>query len=230
MDDLRSDALLANVKLGAGAALIGALADAVHLVVDGRAVMVAHLTSTSDSPLHVGRMPGADTSDLAETLVCLARELLGAPAAGDALKAVALGDGDAVDHLVLLEDGVDLDRLLEEPVCELDLVCDGAAVDLDLHEMRLLLLERGLADLGVGENADDGAVLLHTLQVASDALATFLCMLLGVLGEGLLLAAIPVLVESPLDLVGEMLSPHSGQRAQAARGLDVAHQANDNHL
>lgn len=192
--------------------------------------MITHLTGTSDSPLHVRWMPGTDTSDLAETFVCLAGKLLGTPAAGNALEAMTLGDSDAVDHLVLLEDGVDFDGLLEETMCKLDLVLDGTAVHLDLHEMCLLLLEGSLADLGVGEDTDDRAVLLHALEVAGDALAAIFCVLLGVFGEGLLLAAVPVLVESPLELVGEMLSPDSSQRAQAAGSLDVANQANDNHL
>ena len=156
-------------------------------------------------------MPCTDTSDLAETLVSFARKLLGAPSGGDTLETVTLGDGNAVDHLVLLEDGVDLDRLLEEAVAELDLVCDGATVDLDLHKVGLLLLERGLGDLGVGEHTDDGAVLLDALEVAGDVLAALLCVLLGVLGESLLLALVPVLVKSALELVRKVLSPDSGQ-------------------
>ena len=175
-------------------------------------------------------MPGTDTSDLPQTLVSLARKLLGTPSARHTLEAVTLGDRNAVDHLVLLEDGVDLDGLLEEAVAEVDLVRDAAAVDLDLHEVCLLLLERRLADLGVGEDADDGAVLLDALELAGDALGAIIGMLLRVLGEGLLLALVPVLVESALDLVGKVLSPHSGQRAQAAGSLDVANQANDHHL
>jgi hypothetical protein len=70
--------------------------------------------------------------------------------------------------------------------------------------VRLLLLERGLGDLGVGEDADDGAVLLDALELAGDGLAVVLGVLLGVLGEGLLLAPVPVLVESPLDLIGKI--------------------------
>ena len=139
------------------------------------------------------------------------------PTAGDALETVALGDSDAVNHLILLEDRVDLDWLLEETLSEVNLLFHGATIDLDLHQVCLLLLEGGLADLCVCQNADDGAVLLHPLQVAGDALAAFLSMLLGILGESLLLALVPVLVEAPLELVGEMLSPHSSQRAEATR-------------
>lgn len=46
-------------------------------------------------------------------------------------------------------------------------------------------------------------------------------MLLCVLSEGLLLALIPVLVESSLDLVAQMLSPDGGKGAQSSGSLDI---------
>lgn len=190
-------------------------------MVDRGTVVVTHLTSTGNRPLDVGRMPGTNTGDLAETLVSLTRELLGAPTSGDTRETVTLGDGDDVDHLVLLEDRVNRDGLLEKAVAELDLVGDGAAVDLDLHKVGLLLLEGRLADLGVRKDADDGAVLLDALELAGDGRAAVLGVLLGVLGEGLLLALVPVLVEAALDLVAQVLSPDSGERAQATGSLDV---------
>jgi hypothetical protein len=166
--NLRSDGLLGDIELGGGVALIVTLTDAVDLVVDGGTVVVTPLTGTGNGPLHVGRMPGTDTGDLAETLVCLTRKLLGTPSGGDTGVSVTLGDGDDIDHLVILEDGADVDWLLEETVAVRDLVGDAATVDLDLHKMGLLLLERGLVDLGVGENADDSAVLLDALELAGD--------------------------------------------------------------
>ncbi len=156
--DLRSDLLLGNVVFGRGIGRVVTLADAVDLVVGRRPVVIAVLTGTCHSPLHVRRMPGANAGHLAQTLVRLARQLLGAPAARDALEAVALGDRDTVDHLVLLEDGPNLDRFLEHGLGEVDLVRHAAAVDLNLHQMRLLLLQGRLADLRVGQDAHDGAV------------------------------------------------------------------------
>lgn len=173
--------------------------------------MVTHLTSTGNSPLDVGRMPGADTSDLSETLVGLARQLLGTPSSCDTVEAVTLGNGDDINHLVLLEDGVDADGLLEKTLTKLNLVGDGATVDLNFHKMGLLLLERCLADLRVGEDTDDCAVLLDSLKLAGDGRAAGLRVLLGVLGECLLLALVPVLVESTLDLVAKMLGPDGGE-------------------
>ncbi len=228
--NLRGDGLLGDVLLGGGVGLVVTLANAVDLVVNRGTVVVTLLTSTGNGPLHVGRMPGTDTSNLAETLVRLARQLLGAPSGGNTAEAVTLGDSDDIDHLVLLEDGVDLDGLLEEAVAESDLVGNGTTVDLDLHKVGLLLLERGLADLGVGEDTDDLAVLLDALELAGDGGAVVLRVLLGVLGEGLLLALIPVLVEATLDLVTQVLGPDGGERSQTARSLNITHKTDNDQL
>lgn len=192
--------------------------------------MVTPLTSTGNSPLDVGRMPSTDTSNLSETLVGLARKLLGAPTGGDTFESVTLGDGNDVNHLILLEDAGDINGLLEELLTERDLVGDGTTVDLDLHKVGLLLLERGLSDLSVGEDTDDGAVLLDALELAGDGGTVVLGVLLGVLGESLLLALVPVLVESALKLVAQMLGPNGGEGSQASGSLDVSHKTNNDHL
>lgn len=96
--------------------------------------------------------------------------------------------------------------------------------------MGLLLLERGLVDLSVGEDADDGAVLLHALELGGDGRAAALRVLLGVLGEGLLLALVPVAVEAALDLVAQVLSPDGGERAETTGSLDVTDKTDSDHL
>ena len=168
-------------------------------------------------------MPSTDTSDLAKTLVGLARELLGTPTVSDTLKSVTLGDRDDVDDLVLLEDRRDLDGLFEQAVRELDLVRNRAAVDLDLHKVGLLLGEASLADLGVGKDTDDSAVLADALELASDRLATILGVLLGVAGERLLLGAVPVFVEPPLELVREMGGPDGSEGDRKSTRLNSSH-------
>ena len=218
------------VKFGRCVAFIIALADTVNLVVDRSTMVITHLTGTADSPLDVGRMPGTNTSNLSKTLVGLARKLLSTPTAGDTLETVALGDGNAVDHLILFEDGIDLNGLLKETMAELDLVGNRTTVDLDLHQMGLLLLERRFAHLGMSQDTDDGAVLLDAFEIAGDVLAAIFGVLLGVFGESLLLALVPVLVESSLDLFRQVFSPHSGQRAESARSFDVANQTHNHHL
>jgi hypothetical protein len=156
-------------------------------------------------------------------------QLLDTPPVGDTLVTVTLGNTDGVDDLVLLEHAGDADLLLEVGTGKLDLVGDGTAVDLDLHEVGLLLLEAGLGELGVGEDSDDGAVLLDALELAGDRLPVVLGVLLGVTGERLSLRYVPVLVEAALELVGEVLGPNGGQSAETAGSLDVADNTDDDH-
>ena len=101
--------------------------------------MVALLTGSGHRERDTTRMPRANAGHLAQTLVGLARQLARVPARGDALVAAALGHADRVDHLVLGEDLVDGHLLLEVVASELHLVGDAATVQLDLHDVRLLL-------------------------------------------------------------------------------------------
>ena len=160
----------------------------------------------------------------------LARKLLGSPTGGDSGETVTLGDGDDVNHLVHLEDGVNVDLLLEEVLSEVDLVGNRASVDLDFHEVGLLLLKRSLADLGVSKNTDDRAVLLDALELLVDWRRVALCVLLGVFGESLLLALVPVLVEAAPDLLTKVLSPDSGEGSESTGSLDISDDTNANHL
>ena len=187
------------------------------------------MTGTGDREHDLGRVPCTNTGDLAETLVGLARQLLRTPTVSDTLETVTLGNGNDIDDFVLLEDRADGDGLLKEAVGKLDLVGDRATVNLNLHEMGLLLAETGLADLGVGKDAHDSAVFADSLKLPGDGLAAILGDLLGVAGEGLLLRAVPVLVEPTLELVGKVRGPDSGEGAETARSLDVADDTNNNH-
>jgi len=191
--------------------------------------MVTVLTRSSNREHDVGRMPSTNTSDLSETSMSLSGKLLGTPSSGDTLVTVTLGDGNDIDDLVLLEDGRDLNLLLKVGSCEFDLVGDGSTVDLDLHEVGLLLLETGLGELGVAEDSNDGTVLLDSLHLSADGLAVVLTELLGVSGESLLLGSVPVSVESPLELIRKVLGPDGGQRSQSSGSLDVTDNTDDDH-
>jgi len=183
-----SDALLDRVKLSLGASLIRAQTNAVDLLVDLGTMEVALLTGTSHRERDARRMPRTNTGNLAETLVCLARQLACVPTRGDTLETATLGDGDSVQHFVLREHLVDVDLLLEVITSKLDLVGNAATVKLDLHDVSLLLSLLQQFHLSVSNDTDHLTVLGHLGKVLLDLLLARLVLpLLGVLGEGLLL-------------------------------------------
>mmetsp|Transcript_12932 Transcript_12932/g.28704 ORF Transcript_12932/g.28704 Transcript_12932/m.28704 type:complete len:296 (+) Transcript_12932:445-1332(+) len=193
--------------------------------------MVASLTRSRHLELDSGRMPRANARNLSEATVGLAHQSGHTPAGHDALEALALGGTEHVNHLVLGEDALQLHLLLEEAHDEVHLVSGAAAVDLDLLDVGLLLADLGLSDLGVADGADGLAVLLGTLDLRLHGGALLVGGLPALLvpREGLLLGAVPVLVEAALHLVVQVASPDRGQGTRATRGLDVAHEANHHH-
>lgn len=222
------DGLGGSVELSGAVGLITALANSVNLVVGGGSVVVTVLTGSGNGVLNVGRVPGSNTGDLSETSMGLSGQLLGSPSVGGSLVSLTLGDGNGVDHLVLLKDRVDGDGLLKVSLGPLDLVGNGATVDLDLGKVGLLLLERSQLGLGVSKNSDNRAVLLDSLKLLLD-LGSITLVLLGVLGEGGLLGLVPVLVESSSDLLGQVLGPDGGQRSQTSGSGNVTNNTDNNH-
>jgi hypothetical protein len=224
----RSNGLLRVIELSGGIVLLLCLANAENTLVHFRTMVVTVLTSTRDSELDTARMPSANTGNLAKTLVGLARKTSGSPTSGHTLESLTLGDTKNIDVLVEVEDVVNTDLLLQQLLAELDLLGDSASVDLDFHDVGLLLAEVELPDLGVGDDTHNGAVLLDALKLASEVLGLLSNGLL-VLGEGLLLGAVPVLVESSQALVGQMAGPDGGQSTKTVGGLDVTDKTDNNH-
>lgn len=192
-------------------------------------MVIAELTSTGDGPLDGSGMPSTDTTDLAETSVGLSGKAGNTESLDNTSGSLTTGHTNSVDHLELVEDLGDGDftlELLEGPV---DLLSDGATVDLDLKEVSLALSEVKLGELGAGENTDNRAVLLDSLEIALDGVLALgiLFVSLGVVGEGLLLGVLPVLVESTDELNGEVLSVDGREGTEATGGLNVTDEADD---
>merc|ERR1719367_2160063 len=231
------DVLVGGVVLSRGVVLdqhtvllVVSQLDLVDLLVDLGTVMVALLTSTGDSVLDTRGMPGADTGDLAETLVRLAGKLLGVPPGSDALESFSLGDTDQVDHLVLSEYILDGDGLLEHAVGVVDLIGDRSAVQLDLHDVGLLLTLAQKLLLGVSNQPHHLAVLFDLSQVLLNfLLAGLIFPLHAGLGESFLLGLGPVLVEATLAFLAQVLSPDGLESTEATWGLDIANKADSHH-
>ena len=122
-------------------AFLARLADLVNLLVHLSAVVVPILTSASNSIGNPSRMPGTDTGDLAETPVGLAGKASDTPTRDNTFITLTLSDTNDVNHLVLLEHSINWDLLLKELVSIVHLIGNGTTIDLDLHEVSLLLLQ-----------------------------------------------------------------------------------------
>lgn len=229
------DALLGQISLGGTVvhvdlAALGLVAGAqsVDLLVDFDSVVVAFLTASSNGVTDSRWMPSTNTGDLSETSMRLSRELLGAPSAGYTLSSVTLGDTNAIGVVVLGEDGANADLLFEETLGEVDFIGAGATVDLELDDVGFLLLEWEELHLGVSDESDDLAVLFDLVDgglLAGLVLGPFLL----VLGERELLGLAPVLVESSLGLVTDVLSPDGLEGSEASWGFNVTDDTDADH-
>ena len=82
----------------------------------------------------------------------------------------------------------------------------------------------------MGDNTDNSSILLHLLKLHLDFfLASITVILQSILGEGLLLALAPVLVEPPPDIFAEMLCPDRVESTKATRSLHIGNKSNNNN-
>lgn len=192
--------------------------------------MISILAGTTNGPLNVRWMPCSNARYLAKTFVGLSREFLCSPSTCNTLETMTFGDSNTINHLIFLKYWTDIDRFFKKTFAKIHFVRHTATIDLNLHQMSFLLLQRCLAYLCMSKDTDDSAVLLNTFEFAVDGLTWIFRMLLGIFSESLLFWFIPILVEASLDFITQMLSPNSCKRTKATRSLDVSHQTNDYQL
>ena len=151
------------------------------------------------------------------------------PTGGNTFITTTLGNTDDINVFVLAEDGVDGDFLFEQSLGKVDLSGSISSVDLDLHDVGLLQSKVELLDLGVSDDTDNRAELLDAFEFGIDVLASIFGVLLGVLGECLLLGTVPVLVHASLEFFVQVLRENSGESSETLRGLDVTDDTDNNH-
>lgn len=207
----------------------GTLANSVDLLVHLSTVVVTVLTGASDGELDASRVPSTDTGNLAQTTVGLAGKTGDTPTGDNTFETLTLRDGNGINHVVLGEDSVDGHGALEELEAPVDLSGDVTTVDLDLGDVGLLLTKLDFLDVGVADQTNDAAVLLHASKLLLHVLVGLVSDASSVAVEGLFLAAVPVLVEHTLDGLAQVLGPDGGQSAETTGSLDVADQTDDAH-
>merc|ERR1712241_88297 len=106
----------------------------------------------------------------------------------------------------------------------------ATSVQLDLHDMNLLLPFTQDLHLCVGNNSDHTAVLLDLSRIFLNLLLPQgIRPLCAVLGVGLLLTSRPVLVKSSLSFLSNMLSPHSLECSQTTGGINIPDYSNNHN-
>ena len=230
----RSDVLGDSVGLCGGVVVNtghSTSSNSVDLVVDVSSGVVTELTAAGDRPLDGGRMPGTDTGDLAETSMCLTVQTGHAESLDHTACSLTTGNTDSINALGHLEDLTDADLLLEFALGPFDLISDGSTVDLDLHDVGLVLAEAELADLSSSDDTDNSSVLLDALEVTSVVILGGLVLVFAVniLAESLLLGSHPVLVETALDIVVEVLGEDGAESTEATGSLDISDESNNLH-
>jgi len=195
----RGDCLLCQIVLSGGVVLdnlavfgVDTLTNTVDLLVDLGSVVVALLTSASHGEAHSAGMPCSNTRHLTQTLVRLTRQFLGVPPGCNTLESFALGDTYHINHLVTIKDFRDWDLFFKMFTGPVNLLSNGTTIQLDFHNMSLLLALLHQLHLCVGNHTDDFAVFLHLVEVFFNLLLSQVILpFLGVLGESLLLGAVP---------------------------------------
>jgi len=224
----RGDALLGQIALGGGTLGVTLLANAEHSLVDLGTVVVTLLTSTGNTDTDTSRVPSTDTRNLAETSVGLARKTGDAPTGHHTSISVTTSSSTNVKHLTLSEHFADINLLFEQVLGEINFGSDVTTVDLNLQKVGDLLSQFQLSDLSVCQDTHNLGVLLDTVEL-SLVLQWLLRGLFGVFSESLLFGAVPVLVESALDIIRKVGGPNSGQCAETVRSGDIAHNSNHNN-
>jgi len=227
------DRLISQIIIGSSIVLhklailhVESITDVINLLVDLGSVMVTLLTGASDGELDSAGMPGTNTSDLAKTFMGLPWQLLGMPTGGHTLESFSLGDTNDVDHFVFGKDLLDGDLLFEVLTGKVDLIGDGSTVQLDFHNMSLLLTAFQKSLLGVTDHTDNLAILLDLRQVLFDLLfAHIVFPLKAGFSKGLLFRFAPVLVEATLALDIDVFGPNGLKGTKTTRSLDVANHA-----
>jgi len=211
-----------------GASSSGSFTESVDLFVHFGSVMVSQLTGSGDIPSYSSRVPGSDTSDLSVTSMGFLLEMLNSESLNDSLESFTLGNSQNITIFVLLENAVDSHLLLEKVVSKVNFLGSSSSVNLNFDDVVFLLSKIEKFHLSGGDNSDDGAVLLDSVERDFDGLFFFGVFLL-VLGEGLLFGADPVLVESSEGVFVEFLGPNGGKGSEASGGVDVSDDSDNNH-
>ena len=133
--------------------------------IDLSLVVASLLTNSWYGELEPARTPGFNASKLSQTLVSLPWQFLSVPLASRALEPVTVGHFNDINHFILNKDSANRNFFLKVFPSKVDLISNGSAIQLNLHDMSLLLPVSEDLHLNVHDRADGSAILFHLIQI-----------------------------------------------------------------
>jgi len=158
-------------------------------------------------------------------------ESLDTESSDNTLHSSTFGNTVNINDFVHAEDITDNNFLFEETLAECNFFDSGSSVNLDFHNVSLLLTELEEFDLGGGKNTDDRAVLSDSVEITFNGILMVIVegVSVRVLRESLLFGTHPVLVHSTLNFLVEVLGPDSGESAETTWCLNITDHTDDLH-
>merc|ERR1719445_318939 len=143
---------------------------------------------------------------------------------------MTFGHSNDINHFVLGKNSANRNFFLEVIPSKVDLISNRSAIQLNLHDMSLLLPTPEDLHLSVHDHTDGSAILFHLIQILFNLLlAKIISPLSAGLGEGFLLGLRPVLIEPPLAFLADVLSPDGLQSSKTSWSFDVSNDSNGYH-
>ena len=128
--------------------------------------VVALLTSTGNCPLNSCWMPSSNTSNLSKTSVSLSSQLFGTKSLDDTLSSFTFSNTNGINTLVAFENFTNGNLLFKLGPGPFNFLLNITTINLNFHNLGLVLSLLDLANLSGCKHTDNGAVLLYTSKIS----------------------------------------------------------------
>lgn len=158
-----SDFFISNILLGVTRVSVLSVRNSVDLFVHFSSVVITKLTGSGNCEGNSGWVPSSNTSDFSKTSMGFLLKVSNTESLDNSSNSLTLGNSEDIDHLILIENSIDLYFLFEKFVCEIDFLGDGSSVNLNFNDVIFLLSEVKFIHLGVGNNSNYGTIFFNSV-------------------------------------------------------------------
>lgn len=158
-----SDFFISNILLSVTRVRVLSVRNSVDLFVHFSSVVITKLTGSGNSEGNSGWVPSSNTSDFSKTSMGFLLKVSNTESLDNSSNSLTLGNSEDIDHLILIENSIDLYFLFEKFVWEINFLGDGSSVNLNFNNVIFLLSEVKFIHLGVGNNSNYGTIFFNSV-------------------------------------------------------------------